>query len=358
MRFAQPYLMTRLLEDIQKEPAQISRALYYTLGAGRPALRAAAEIGRRSSHIYIVGIGASWHAGIAAQSAFLAHGYPALLFDASELLHFSEIPLNAAVILLSRSGRSVEIVGLIEKCRARQAKLIAITNTLDSPLARESDVVLPLMADFDHQVSVSMYSVLALVSAMLAYETAGYLDDSLASQLEKPFAETSTAIPSWKNQIDSSDWLQPNAATYFLARGASVASCYGARLLWEEAAKAPAAALTTGNFRHGPQEVVKPGLRIGLWIDGGKMRAEDLALANDLRSYGANVLAIGCGVPAGAADLVLDLPTIPAAWQFLIDVIPIQIAAEHLAQLRGENCDAFRLCSYIVEAEGGLKTAV
>jgi len=350
--------MTRLLEDIQKEPAQLSRALNYTLGAGRPALRAAAEIVRCSAHIYIVGTGASWHAGIAAQSAFLAHGYPALLFDASELLHFSEIPLNAAVILLSRSWKSVEIVGLIEKARARRAKLIAITNTLDSPLARESDIVLPLMADFDHQVSISMYSLLALVSAMLVHETAVKLDHSLATQLEKPLAETSPAIPSWKNQIDSSDWLQPDAPTYFLARGASLASCYGARLLWEEAAKAPASALTTGNFRHGPQEVVRPGLRIGLWIDGEKMRAEDLALASDLRRYGAKVLAIGRGLPASAADLVLGLPSIPAAWQFLIDIIPIQIAAERLAQRRGENCDAFRLCSYIVEAEGGLKTAV
>ena len=262
------------------------------------------------------------------------------------------------MILLSRSGKSVEIVGLIEKCRARKARLIAITNTLDSPLARESDVVLPLMADFDHQVSISMYSVLALVSAMLAYETAGKLDDSLASQLEKPLAETLSAIPSWKNQIDSSDWLQPDAATYFLARGASIASCHGARLLWEEAAKAPASALTTGNFRHGPQEIVRSGLRIGMWIDGDKMRAEDLALANDLRGYGAKVLAIGLDLPGSAADLVLGLPSIPAAWQFLIDIIPIQIAAERLAQLRGENCDAFRLCSYIVEAEGGLKTAV
>jgi hypothetical protein len=41
-------------------------------------------------------------------------------------------------------------------------------------------------------------------------------------------------------------------------------------------------------------------------------------------------------------------------WQFLIDVIPTQLAAERLAHLSGVDCDSFRLCSYIVENEWGL----
>jgi len=39
----------------------------------------------------------------------------------------------------------------------------------------------------------------------------------------------------------------------------------------------------------------------------------------------------------------------------VIDIIPIQIAAERLAAVRGEDPDSFRLCSYIVEDEGGLR---
>ena len=50
------------------------------------------------------------------------------------------------------------------------------------------------------------------------------------------------------------------------------------------------------------------------------------------------------------------LPAVPARWQFLIDVIPIQIAAERFAAVLGEDPDSFRLCSYIVEDEGGLRS--
>ncbi len=350
--------MTRLLEDIFKEPEQITRSLKYTSGPGLSALRAAADIVRRSSHTLVVGIGSSWHAGIAAHATFTAQGRPALIFDASELLHYSEIPPYASVILLSRSGRSVEIVRLIAKCRAQQAKIIAITNTPESPLALQADVMLPLMADFDHQVSISMYSALAAVTTLLAHETERELEDSLVSALQSSLSEAASLIPAWKKAIDSSNWLEANAPVYFLARGSSLATCHEARLLWEEVAKAPASALSTGSFRHGPQEIVRPGIRVAICLDPMRMRSEDLALAKDLCRHGANVLLVGHNLPADGSDLALHLPSIPTPWQFLIDIIPLQIAAERLAHLRGEDCDAFRLCPYIIEAEGGLPTAV
>src|SRR5206468_12182724 len=83
----------------------------------------------------------------------------------------------------------------------------------------------------------------------------------------------------------------------------------------------------------------------------------DLSLAADLKRAGAKVLLVGQGLAhdaAGAADLLLELPPVPAAWQFLLDVIPLQLAAERLAALRGVDCDVFRFCPYVVESESGL----
>ena len=103
---------TRLFQDILKEPAQLAASLSHILGAGKPALDEAATILRSAGSIVITGIGASWHAGMAMQAELLASGRPALLVDASELLHFGELPRNTSVVLLSRSGKSTEIVQL------------------------------------------------------------------------------------------------------------------------------------------------------------------------------------------------------------------------------------------------------
>src|SRR5262249_18265274 len=349
--------VTELLKDILNEPGELQKSLAHTLGPGRSALETAANLLKGAEAIYITGIGSSWHAGMAVLAMLQAHGRAAVLIDASELLHFARIAPNAAIIALSRSGKSVEIVNLLPLARRAGARIIGITNTPNSPLGQEADVTLPLEAAFDHNVSVTMYSALALVGALLASAALGDLNASVERALAAAVAAVPSAMDRWNEQIAASGWLTPEAPTYFLARGGGLASCHEARLLWEEAAKAPASALTTGGFRHGPQEMLRPETRIGLWIDAERLRSEDLALAADLRKHGARVMLIGQNLLADAADLVLSLPEVPAAWQFLTDIIPAQLAAEQLARLRGQDCDSFRICPYIIEAEGGLMGA-
>jgi len=346
--------MTKFYQDILNEPAELSKSLDYTLRDGRASLEEAARILRKSEQIYIVGIGSSWNAGLAVLSFFNAAGRPAMLCDASEILHFGAVPKNAAIIVLSRSGKSTEIVQLLDKLASREAKIIAITNTPNSPLALGADVVLKMMAAFDHAVSVSMYSVLAMIGGLLASAIDGGLDNSLGVEIQSAASGAAASLSTWREQIAASDWLDPQAPTYLLARGAALGNCHEGRLLWEEAAKLPASAMPTGGFRHGPQEVVRQGLRIALWIDRETMRAQDLALAADLRKLGVKVLLIGQDLPSDAGDLVLQIPPIRREWQFLIDIIPIQIAAELLAHAGNQDCDTFRLCQYIVEDEGGI----
>jgi glutamine---fructose-6-phosphate transaminase (isomerizing) len=153
--------------------------------------------------------------------------------------------------------------------------------------------------------------------------------------------------------MDNSGWLVPFGTTYFLARGSSLGSAYEARLMWEEGVKSPATAMGTASFRHGPQEIVGNGVRFGIWIDGARMREQDLALARDLRKLDARVMLIEQGLPGDAGDLVFQLPEIASEWQFLIDVIPAQLVAQRLARLSGADPDTFRLCSSVVEDEAG-----
>ncbi|HEX4488409.1 MAG TPA: SIS domain-containing protein [Terriglobales bacterium] len=330
------------------------KALTYTLGEGRAALNEAVNLLKKAQPIYLVGIGSSYNAGLAVITFFNAAGRPAILFDASELLHFGDVPQNATVVVLSRSGKSSEIVKLLPRLKSRNAKIIALTNTPESPLAQQADVVLKMEAAFDNAVSVSMYSVMALIGGLLACATVSTVDDSLAAQLQNSIAGAGSRIDSWKAQIESSGWLDTQAPMYLLARAASLATANEGELLWEEAAKLPATAMPGGLFRHGPQEVLREGMCVALWIEREKMRAQDLALAADLKKLGIKVLAIGQELPATAGDVVIQLPSTPAGWQFVLDIIPIQIASECLARLGNQNCDGFRLCQYIVENEGGL----
>jgi glutamine---fructose-6-phosphate transaminase (isomerizing) len=346
--------MTHFLNDILRQPNTLKRTIDFLLGTGRPALDAATAAIRRARHVYLTGIGSSWHGALCAATMFNLGASPVYLYDAAELLEFAVFPTDSVVIVISRSGRSVEIVKLLAKVRERGATVIAITNSAEGPLALGAQLPIAIPIELDHAISVNTYSTLAATAGILASATVGTWSASLAATLSASFAKTDSAISGWQAQVADTTWLEPKAVTYFLARGCSIGSCQETRLLWEEGVKSPATAMNTGSFRHGPQEMVGAGARFGIWIDAERMRGQDLAVARDLRKLGAAVMLIGQNVPQDAGDLVFQLPSVPLGWQFLIDIIPAQLAAEKLARLSGVDSDTFRYCSFIVEDEYGL----
>jgi glutamine---fructose-6-phosphate transaminase (isomerizing) len=349
--------MTHFLQDILRQPEELRRTLEDLCGpsgAGQGSLDAAVAAVRDARHVYLTGIGSSWHAALNVGTLFQLAARPVYMADAAELVQFAALPRQAVLIVISRSGRSVEIVQLLAKARQSGAVVIGITNVADGTLAREARVAIVVEAKLDHAISVNTYSTLALTTGILAANVTDSFDGKLAATLSEAIAETESTIPKWQEQLEETKWLAPHSTTYFLARGTSLGSAYEARLMWEEGVKTPATAMGTGSFRHGPQEMVAKDFRFGMWIDGAHMREQDLAVGRDLRKLEAKVMQIGQKVPEDAGDLVFQLPTIPAEWQFVIDIIPAQLAAERLARLSGVDPDTFRLCSYVVEDEAGL----
>ena len=398
--------MTHFLKDILRQPEELRRTLEHLAGpagAGRGALEAATAAIRGARHVYLTGIGSSWHAALNVSMLFHQHAHPVYLHDAAELLAFAAFPKDSAMIVISRSGKSTEIVQLAAKARKEGVTVIGITNVPEGTLAQEAHHAIVVPIQLDHAISVNTYTTLALATGLLAnavvgekekadssasgyggpqpegrndksdvfqqgagpqalgnprqeekLQQAAALQKRLAEALLMAFAEAGRVIPRWQEQIAASAWLKPHSTTYFLARGSSLGSAYEARLMWEEGVKTPATAMGTGSFRHGPQEIITKEMRFGIWMDGAQMREQDLALARDLRKLGARVMLIGQNLPEDAGDLAFQLPAIPAAWQFLIDIIPAQLVAERLAGLSGVDCDTFRLASYVVDDEGGL----
>lgn len=345
---------THFLKDILRQPKELRWTLEHWAGSAEDDVAKAAAAIHDARSVFLSGIGSSWHAALNVAPIFSQAGHPVYLVEASELLLFTELPANSVVITISRSGRSIEIVQMAEKAKRSGAKVIGITNVAGGTLAKEADFPLVVPVALDHAISVNTYSTLAAAAGVLAKTVAGGFGAAEVSKLVEAVEEAGRLIPEWQKQIAASKWFAPGRTTYFLARGSSFGTAQEARLLWEEGVKAAATAMGTGVFRHGPQEMVREGMRFGVWLDAAKMREEDLATARDLGKLGASVMLIGQNISEEAGELVFELPRIPGEWQFLIDCIPVQLAAEQLARMSGQDSDTFRLCSFVVEDEAGL----
>ncbi|HET7259056.1 MAG TPA: SIS domain-containing protein, partial [Candidatus Acidoferrum sp.] len=100
---------------------------------------------------------------------FHQNGHPVYLLDADELLRFAAFPKESAMMIISRSGKSTEIVQLAAKARKAGVTVIGITNAPESPLAKEAHTAIVVPIAFDHAISVNTYTTLALAAGLLAH---------------------------------------------------------------------------------------------------------------------------------------------------------------------------------------------
>src|SRR6266853_6329209 len=183
--------MTYFLRDILRQPEELQRTLeHLSAGTGRRALDAAVVAVHSTRHVYLTGIGSSWHAGLNVSAIFQLAARPVYLVDAAELVQFAAIPAESVLIVISRSGRSVEIVQLLAKARESGATVIGITNAPDGALAREAQIAIVVPVALDHAISVNTYTTLALAAGILADSVTG--EGTAFPQGLRPNAATSS----------------------------------------------------------------------------------------------------------------------------------------------------------------------
>ncbi len=335
-------------KDINNQPDEWLKCYDYNKKEGSHDLMTASEKIKNAERIIISGIGASYNAGIAIKSLFDKSHSNVHLIETSELLLNPNFLANDVVVFLSRSGKSIEIVKAVELSKAQGIYSIAISNDAESPLALMSNLFLDMHVKFDHAISVNTFTTIILVGLQLSLKIENRNIDNIVDEI----ISIKKWMPELQLKTSKSKWLDPKKSHYFLGRGSDTTAANAAVLLWEEAVKLPASFKTTGNFRHGAQEIVTKNLNILMWLDASQTTfSNDLLLVEDLRKNGVDVATI-CDIAIDENTIVL--PKTSKDLRLLTSQIPTQFLAFELALRNGVDADSFRFCSYIVESEGGL----
>jgi glucosamine--fructose-6-phosphate aminotransferase (isomerizing) len=331
-----PYAM---LDDILRQPESLRRAWQYQLNAGSEAMVAARRTIASAQRVVLTGMGSSLFAAIPAAYDWEQHGVAVEYIETSELLHFRHAALNpqTAVVVISRSGESVEALKLLPLLDRSGAKLIGVTNVGESTLARSAPVCIQLNCANDRMVAVQSYTSSVAVLLLLAAGGRGDLFniDDLCQRVAGTAQSAVAGADEWAGFLTS-------GAIYFLARGPSLASAHESALLLHEAARTPCIAMSGPQFRHGPVEAAGPNIR-AVVFPSPSTRELDLDLATDLEQMGSLVRI--CDEGQRAAH-----PFAP-----LIEIIPVQAAACALAQSKGIDPGDFRYASLVTSSEAGFR---
>jgi glutamine---fructose-6-phosphate transaminase (isomerizing) len=341
----------RLLRDIQSQPESLAGVLGYQLSGGHEALMRAAGIVRSAKRVVITGMGASLNASIPFEYRLCSAGIDATLAESGELLHYPRPVLHdTVVVIVSRSGESVEIAKLLPRFRGA-CTTIGVTNEPESSLGRGADHAIFVRSLPDEMVAIQTYTGTVLALALLAAAVADDLA-SLASQARAAIDLQRDLIRQGVERVALWDeFLEMRSPIHLLARGPSTGSALEGALLFNETAKAPAVGMTVASFRHGPVELVDGTFSGLIFAPADATQTLNLALAADLVRFGGRVRVIGPPHPGYPGLEWCETPEISVSLTPLVEIVPVQLAALRLAQLRGIPPGEFRYAPQVARDE-------
>ena len=240
---------------------------------------------------------------------------------------------GALYLVISQSGKSPDLLRNAQAAREAGARVVALVNVEDSPLARMADTVLPLQAGAERSVAATK-SYLASLAAILQLG-ACWKD-------EPPLLDALDALPAALRVAWRCDWaplvdgLSKADNLFVLGRGLGLAAAQEAALKFKETCGLHAEAFSSAEVKHGPMALVGPGFPVLAFALADETGAGTRKLAEEFRARGAPVwLTAGDG---GVGTLPLADAPHPACAPLLV-VQSFYRAINALALRRGFNPD-------------------
>ncbi|MDO9633688.1 MAG: KpsF/GutQ family sugar-phosphate isomerase [Paludibacter sp.] len=102
-----------------------------------------------SGKLVVMGVGKTGTIGHKISSSLASTGTPSIFINAAEAMHgdLGMVDQKDVVMLISNSGSSQEIMNVIGPLKRIGCRIIAMTGNLQSPLAKESEIVLNVHVD-------------------------------------------------------------------------------------------------------------------------------------------------------------------------------------------------------------------
>lgn len=257
--------------------------------------------------IVLTGMGGSDCAAIPFELRLAREGLPVWRLLASRLLDtLALVTAETLLVITSQSGRSGEVLALLDQLGRRPKAIVAVTNDATSPLALAADHLVLLSCGPEATVATKTYAnTLAafhrLAGLLLDKADAAAVDEiaAAADSLQAHIDRGTPTIDALAGRMAE----HPNPRLALIGGGPDAATALAGAMVLKEAAKVPAEGFFGGAFRHGPMELAGPRLTALLFGRGSTDETSPNALARDLAATGSTVVSVAPVAYAGS-DLI------------------------------------------------------
>ncbi len=252
--------------------------------------------------LVLVGCGTAYHSCLVAKYWFEQNTSLDVSVDIASEFRYRKIKFkkDCLYVFVSQSGETADTFAALDLCKKNKVKTCAVVNVVESSIARDADLVLPIHCGPEVGVAstkafLGQMLVLYLLCTKLSYEQKSINK----KDYQKKIKDLLTLSKSAKNTLNIEDKIQRlgkdfanSKGSMFLGRGYSYPIALEGALKLKELAYVHAEGYPAGEMKHGPLALIEEGMPVVVIAPRDEHYKKTISNMQEVISRGAKVLLI------------------------------------------------------------------
>jgi len=326
---------------------------------------------RNFREVKIVACGTSWHAALAGKFMIERLAQIPVEVDYGSEFRYRDpiINKNTLVIAISQSGETADTLAAQREARLKGAKILAICNVVGSMLTREANGTIythagPEIGVASTKAFTGQLTALVLTALFLA-QVRGKLTPALAQTMMQELTRIPHKIETILQRDPDVEELAKKFFRHsdflYLGRGIHYPIALEGALKLKEISYIHAEGYPAGEMKHGPNALIDENLPVVVIAtrdesDAASMTRYEKTVSNlqEVKARDGIVITVvteGDRLARGSSDHAIEIPTAPELLSPILEIIPLQLLAYHIAVRRGCDVDQPRNLAKSVTVE-------
>ncbi len=319
---------------------------------------------RGIDQVFIVACGSSYHSGLVGKYAIERWTrVPVQVEMASEFRYRDPVVgRSTLVVAISQSGETADTLEAVRHARAQKAWVLAVTNTVGSTIARESDAALftrcgPEVAVASTKAVIAQIVAMYLVGLYLAQLRGTRDPDEVRAHL-RDLSEIPDLVAETLIRMDPVRAIAAEIAhaprVLFIGRHVGYPMALEGALKLKELAYVSAEGFPAGEIKHGPIALVDEGTPVVVLATRHALSNKLVNNVQEVRARGARTIVIATDGDESVtpyADHLIRVPDTKSLYAPLLSIVPMQVLACEVAKVLGLDVDQPRNLAKSVTVE-------
>jgi glutamine---fructose-6-phosphate transaminase (isomerizing) len=328
---------------------------------------------RDFQNVRIVACGTSWHAGLAGKFMIERLARIPVEVDYGSEFRYRDPILDAKTltVCITQSGETADTLAAQREAKQKGSPSVAICNVKGSMITREAAGTIlthagPEIGVASTKAFTAQLAALVLLASHLG-QVRGKLSNEAARQLMLQFIQIPHKMETIL-QAEASGFYENLARQYFrqsdflyLGRGIHYPMALEGALKLKEISYIHAEGYPSGEMKHGPNALIDENLPVVVLAtrddsDPASLTLYEKSVSNikEVKARDGIVISVvttGDKLAKEASDHIIELPPAPDLLSPLLEIIPLQLLAYHIAVRRGCDVDQPRNLAKSVTVE-------